>query len=35
MPLLTRLQVYRIVREVLPREKFGPNELLRWLEWTQ
>ena len=35
MPLLTRPQVYRVVREMLPREKFGPNELLRWLEETQ
>ena len=35
MPLLTRPQVYRVVREMLPREKFGPNELLRWLEMTQ
>ena len=35
MPLLTRPQVYRVVREMLPREKFGPQELLRWLEWTQ
>ena len=35
MPLLTRPQVYRVVREMLPREKFGPKELLRWLEWKQ
>ena len=35
MPLLTRPQVYRVVREMLPRESFGPNEMLRWLEWTQ
>ena len=28
-------QVYRVVREMLPRERFGPNELLRWLEETQ
>ena len=34
MPLLTRPQVYRVVREMLPREKFGPNELLRWLAMT-
>ena len=27
--------VYRVVREMLPRERFGPNELLRWLEETQ
>ena len=25
----------RIVREMLPRERFGPDELLRWLEDTQ
>ena len=24
-----------MVREMLPRESFGPNELLLWLEWTQ
>ncbi len=35
MPLLTRSQVYRVVREMLPRENFGPQELLRWMEWTQ
>ena len=35
MPLLTRPQVYRVVREMLPRESFGPNELLWWLEGTQ
>ena len=30
-------QVYRVVREMLPRERFGPtvSELLRWLEDTQ
>jgi len=27
--------VYRVVREVLPRERFGPDELLRWLEDVQ
>ena len=32
MPQITRPQVYRVVREMLPREKFGPAELLRWLE---
>ena len=32
---MTRLQVYRVVREMLPRERFGPFELLRWLEDTQ
>ena len=32
MPRITRPQVYRVVREMLPREQFGPEELLRWLE---
>ena len=31
MPLITRPQVYRVVREMLPRERFGPGELLQWL----
>ena len=35
MPRITRPQVYRVVREMLPRERFGPDELLRWLEDTQ
>ena len=35
MPQTTRPQVYRVVREMLPRERFGPFELLRWLEETQ
>ena len=35
MPRITRPQVYRVVRETLPRERFGPDELLRWLERTQ
>ena len=35
MPLLTRPQVYRVVRELLPRVRFTPAELLRWLEETQ
>ena len=35
MPLITRPQVYRVVREMLPRERFGPEELLRWLQTTQ
>ena len=35
MPRLTRPQVYRVVREMLPRERFGPGELLSWLEGTQ
>ena len=32
---ITRPQVYRVVREMLPRERLGPDELLRWLEETQ
>lgn len=35
MPPITRPQVYRVVREMLPRERFGPRELLRWLRETQ
>ena len=35
MPLITRPQVYRVVREMLPRERFGPDELLQWLEDVQ
>ena len=35
MPRITRPQVYRVAREMLPRERFGPFELLRWLEETQ
>ena len=35
MPRITRPQVYRVVREMLPRERFGPADLLRWLEDTQ
>ena len=35
MPRITRPQVYRVVREMLPRERFGPTELLRWLKDTQ
>ena len=35
MPRITRPQVYRVVREMLPRERFGSEELLRWLEETQ
>lgn len=27
--------MYRVVREMLPRERFGPDELLRWLVGTQ
>ena len=35
MPRITRPQVYRVVREMLPRERFGPEELLRWLTEVQ
>ena len=35
MPRITRPQVYRVVREMLPRKQFGPDELLLWLEDTQ
>ena len=35
MPLITRPQVYRVVREFLPRERFGPEELLLWLTDVQ
>ena len=35
MPRITRPQVYRGVREMLPRKRFGPDELLRWIEDTQ
>ena len=35
MPRITRPQVYRGVREMLPRQRFGPDELLLWLEETQ
>ena len=35
MPRITRPQVYRVVRKMLPRERFGPEELLRWTEDTQ
>ena len=35
MPLITRPQVYRVVRELLPRERFGPEELLLWLDDLQ
>ena len=35
MPRITRPQVYRVVREMLPREQFGPDELLLWLGDTQ
>ena len=35
MPRITRPQVYRIVRETLPRPWFGPHELLTWLQAVQ
>ena len=35
MPRITRGQVYRVVREMLPRERFGPEELPLWLEESQ
>ena len=35
MPQITRPQVYRVVRELLPREQFGPDELLQWLADVQ
>lgn len=35
MPPITRPQVYRVVREMLPRERFGPQQLLLWLQETQ
>ena len=35
MPQITRPQVYRVVRELLPREQFGTDELLQWLADVQ
>ena len=35
MPRITRPQVYRVVREMLPRQRFGPQELLTLLEAEQ
>ena len=32
---LPRITRPRVVRELLPRERFGPDELLRWLEDVQ
>ena len=32
---ITRPQVYRVVREMLPREPFWPEELLLWLKESQ
>ena len=31
MPRITRPQVYRVVRELMPKARFGPEELLSWL----
>lgn len=31
MPQITRPQVYRVVRELMPKERYGPEELLLWL----
>ena len=31
MPQITRPQVYRVVRDLMPKERFGPEELLSWL----
>ena len=35
MPRITRPQVCRVVREMLPRERFGAQELLLWQEGVQ
>ena len=35
MPLITRPQVYRVVRELLPRVQLGPEELVQWLDSVQ
>ena len=35
MPRITRPQVYRVVREMLPWERVGPHELLLWLNESQ
>ena len=35
MPRITRPQVYRVVCEMLPQERYGPWELLHWLEDVQ
>ena len=35
MPVITRPRVYRVVREMLPQERFGPRELLQWLKESQ
>ena len=35
MPRITRPQVHRVVRELLPKARFGPEELLLWLADVQ
>ena len=35
MPRITRPQVYRVVREILPRPWCGPLELMTWLQDVQ
>lgn len=35
MPQITRPQVYRVVRELMPKERFGPEDLLLWLTDVQ
>ena len=35
MSRITRPQVYRVVREMLPQERFEPQDLLRWLKRSQ
>ena len=35
MPRITRPRVYRLVREMLPRERVGLEEVLLWLDDTQ
>ena len=35
MPLITRPQVYRVARKMLPRKRVGPQELLLWLDGVQ
>ena len=35
IPRITRPQVYRVVRDMLPRERFGAQELLLRLEGVQ
>ncbi len=35
MPQLTRPQVSRVLRELLPKQAWSADELLRWLHETQ